>query len=289
MDPNERYLLGSIDYYEELLMVPLFILMNLVLVFYPLITLRDASHATIPIEISIIVSGVIIMGCAIQMANLADIGASTMSQPIGNVDAVILFCSFLLYCAFTLLFVSLCATLLLSFHASTGNLIWTMSNSKYTNYHYIALIVLLVDTMSLLCIASDIFNGMSTAGIIIFVFDCDLTMYFFIRNLMAIELVKTPSKDDTADIINVSILFLVAVCSSLRCVLLCHDFGLDYAVIPIDLWTMDSLFRAIATYFNVNGNDALRSVKQCVIFSFCCIVLQIATLCRDTCMVNHGD
>merc|ERR1719295_411321 len=86
--------------------------------------------------------------CAIQMASLVDIGASTMSQPIGNVvpymDTVILHCSFLLYCACTLLFVSLCATMLLTYHALTGNLIWTACNSKYTNYHYIALFDLLI-------------------------------------------------------------------------------------------------------------------------------------------------
>lgn len=148
-----------------------------------------------------------------------------------------------------------------------------------TNYHKsVPTIILLIVTMHFIWIASDIFIGMTTMEMIIFVVDCDLTMYFFSRNVMAMDLSKMRSKDKVNDIINVSIFFLVAVCSSIVCISLCHICGVYFDFLPVNLWTTDCLLYQISLWFQVNTNNALRTLKQFIIFLIYDICLQILML-----------
>ena len=95
---------------------------------------------------------------------------------------------------------------------------------------------------------------------------------------MAMDLSKMWSKDKVNDIINVSIFLLVALCSTIVCMSLCHICGVYFDFLPANLWTTDCLLYQISLCFQVNANNALRTLKQFIIFLIYGIGLQIPML-----------
>merc|ERR1711879_957771 len=169
---------------------------------------------------------------------------------------------FVSYSGFQVLLVCVIATLVLRLHLTFEHSIWKISRTKLMiSLSFTMIMWLIWITCSILLFldvtSKIVFYAMSLLGLIIFVVISVDAVRLFIRNLLALAGLKSSTRDITVNrkqqrLINVSAkylaLFLIALVSSIVCVLMTGVCRLYLDIHPGINWSIDGVANILCLY-----------------------------------------
>lgn len=222
---------------------------------------RLSSDAKMHLQLEILFFIGIAAGCIVQIGSILSI-ALCPSQGIRTQLSMFLF---VVYYGFVLLFSCVIATLVVRLYLCFADSMWKMSRTKLIISISLTLIMCLVWIISAVLywfemISNIMFYGLSASGLLLFIINCVISVYYFIRNLLSVAGLKDSVRDTTVNakqqrLINVSAkyltLFLVAVCSSMVCMSMTAVFRIIIDIHPGIIWAMDCVLNVLCLYLQV--------------------------------------